>query len=181
MAELLAKLLSPIGQYVKVCNAAKGSLPDPPDVAGDVTLGFNSTNAAVEDQTKESFNKKNKPVETKKLAPICAVFVSRSDIPSSLVTAHFPLMCAAASLNGETVKLVQLPKGSAEKLSNASGRSDLTVIGVRGSIDSRALLAMISKVDPVNVPWLQASVAYQKPHIRSLSTPAPMKSSKSKR
>ncbi|CAN6622649.1 hypothetical protein TRVA0_009S00650 [Trichomonascus vanleenenianus] len=171
MVELLVSLLAPIGEYQSYVNKKVNPLPDPPTIANSLTLGFNPTNAAVEDQIQLA-------QKGTKIEGVKAIFVCRSDVSTSLVVSHFPVLCAAGSITcGKSIKLIQLPKGSLGQLSNATGRTDPFVIGLRELTDGPggALFGLVEKIAPVNVPWIHEVAQFQLPAVRNVKTTAPIK------
>jgi ribonuclease P/MRP protein subunit POP3 len=171
IVELLCALLNPLSTYEEYVKSKVTPLPEVPEIASYVTVGFNSTNAAVENQTQQRLF-----LDTNDENYVVAVIVCRSDITSALVTSHFPLLCAAASLKGKPVRLIQVPKGSKAKLSQAVGKSDGSVIGLRkGAPGAQALLQMIEKVPIPVVEWLNGDLHFAPPLIKKLKTTAPIK------
>lgn len=123
-----------------LCNllAPLGSVKDPasiPDLFSRVTVGFNSTMAAVE----EHFGDGPK---------LEAIIVCRGDL-EPMIYSPFGLASSAGQ-----IRLVPLSKGSALKLSTSSGR-EATVIGIRSGVD--AVMKLIGDVGYAQTNWAFAS------------------------
>lgn len=119
-----------------LCNllAPLGSVKDPasiPDLFAQVTVGFNSTMAAIEEHFEDG-------------PKLEAIIVCRGDL-EPMIYSPFGLASSAGQ-----IRLVPLSKGSASKLSNASGR-DATVIGIRSGVDS--VLRLVRDIGCAQTSW----------------------------
>lgn len=174
--DVLLPLLQPIGTYNGLCKKKVSPLPDKPLISSSVRIGFNAVNQAVEQQTQ------NKPG----FDPVLVVFVCRSDIPNSMLTGHFPLLCAASSkASGKPVKLVQLSRGSRAKLSEALN-ADASYIAITASLASamaayyHTLVGVLNTVPPVSIQWLDENPVFERSNIKRLKTSAPIMKRKHK-
>lgn len=123
--------------------------------AGRIVVGFNSVNEEAEACSATGHNDES-----------VAMFVCRSDIDTPLVTSHFPLLSVMSR-----IKLIQLQKGSADRLAKALQASprDCSVLLVKSNISGgSALYQQIDKVENVSIPWLERHVT----KIQSLQTTA---------
>lgn len=123
--------------------------------SGRILVGFNPVNEAAEACSSTGHNDES-----------VAMFVCRSDIDTPLVTSHFPFLSVMSR-----IKLIQLQKGSADKLAKAlqSSPRDCSVILLKTNLSGgSALYQQIDKVDMVSIPWLERHVT----KIKSLQTSA---------
>ncbi|KAF5100408.1 hypothetical protein D0Z00_001267 [Geotrichum galactomycetum] len=170
-----------------------------PDIADYLVLGFNAVNAALETQaqsylfhgTKASSNGSKKNEEEEKnddKNDIEMVFVCKADMKSALLSAHFPELVAAASAvsdnNAETkankpsVRLIQLPAGSATRLAQASGLTQLSVMALRRGFAGAAELAArleSRQIGQIETPGWLTQARLMPPAIATLVTTAPIK------
>lgn len=190
---LLEQILAPIGSYKQIVsdNSSNKSFipPERPQIESHVTLGFNSTVKALENQACVNRNrvfgikaKTEKPSRFVKY-----VFVARYDIMPAVLTSHLPVLAFTASYSPiERVKLVQLPKGAMTRLSKATGMKHLGIVGLNDDTSAaQSLFAMINNgVGDVDVPWLNSifdsktSMPFYMPPVKFLSTTAPVVSKK---
>jgi ribonuclease P/MRP protein subunit POP3 len=184
-------------------SALEDPPPSPPDVSRFVAVGLNSITRVLEAASQKSRpkglsssdapSKDTAPAEgekddivakavTKKEAhPVfSAVFVSRHSQPS-ILHAHLPQLVATASLahpESPAIRLVQLTRGSEERLCEALGLPRVSFIGlIEGAPHSGSLVDLIRDcVSPVEVPWLvEAKEAkYLPAKINSIETFAPV-------
>jgi hypothetical protein len=176
-----------------------------PDIADYLVLGFNAVNAALETQAQRYLffhgektsstgsQKEEKDDEKKeKETDIEMVFVCKADMKSALLSAHFPELVAAASCsacdkNAETkankftgiVRLIQLPAGSATRLAQASGLTQLSVMALRrGFAGTAELTARLEtrQIGQVETPGWLGQARLMPPTIATLVTTAPIKS-----
>lgn len=165
---LLLSALRPIGVYNEVMKRSesdkKVQTPEMPDILQKVTIGFNSTTAALEGLAK------NKP----QTLPIEYVFICKYDIPAKILVQHFPVLTYTASKGANrTIKLVQLSKGSAQAISDALKIPDTTILGL--SKDSPlSNTSFFNEIPDVEVPYLEHLSTFNKPVINFLSTSAPI-------
>lgn len=178
LTKLLIKLLSPVGTHAEYIKKKVDPLPEAPEIATHVTIGFNCTMEAIERQAHEVY----KQTFEAKTDNIVAVLVCRSDFESSLAVSHFPLSCYAASTADTKVKLVQLPKGSMPALSKATGYQNLGVIGLRRDTPgAKTIFEVIDKIENVDIPWMNdVAKSLQRPVIKNMKTTAPIKVKKKK-
>ncbi|KAJ8100535.1 hypothetical protein POJ06DRAFT_268123 [Lipomyces tetrasporus] len=208
--DLLCSLLQPVGTYIctkskikqqkKTVTSTTSSShaaeqlqkPTRPDVLNYLTLGFNPTTFALEAQVSRIFaqqsyiapTKSTTAVSSKKTSkhPLTAVFVSRSDITPAVLLSHFPILCASSSI---PVRLVQLPRGSLARLSQATSIPGLGILGIRPDCPSASMLFnALERVDLVVVPWAEArlgSSVYETLKVKQIITSAPIMSSSSKK
>lgn len=184
LTELLCALLEPVGVYNEIKKKhnqeAKG-----PKILESVTIGFNSTTKAVEDQV--DISKKSDKELVRKGDEVTVVFVPRSDM-APILSGHFPVLCAAASIRAP-VKLIQLPKGSLSRITNAVGDDNcMGIVGLKMKEGTdiegiKELSNLVDQVPPVNIPWLESiiSTGFKKPNIKGLKTTAPMKKGSKKK
>uniref|UniRef100_A0A060T734 ARAD1B19932p n=1 Tax=Blastobotrys adeninivorans TaxID=409370 RepID=A0A060T734_BLAAD len=178
LTELLCALLEPVGVYNEIKKKHNQDAKRP-KVLESVTIGFNSTTKAVEDQVDIS-RKSDKELE-RQHDDVSVVFVPRSDI-APVLSGHFPVLCAVASIRAP-VKLIQLPKGSLSRIANAVGDdSCMGIVGLRTGEGTdiegfKELSDLVNQVAQVNIPWLRSimSTGFKKPNIKGLKTTAPMK------
>lgn len=120
--DMICSLLDPIGSYNQLQSSAarkdKTTLSEhAPDILPYLTIGFNKTTKALEDQARKfyestgassalatdtgnvGFNDSNPT--TGDLDEVWAVLVCKPDMKSPLLWSHFPSLCAAASLANE--------------------------------------------------------------------------------
>lgn len=197
ITEYLVQLLSGYGKYVELQKSGNKDTAEIPEICDQMTLGFNSTVRKLEDQAApqrekllsgESKKRTKKQRNTGGSVPASYtkyVFVAKSDISTPLLTQGFPLLtfCASRSLS-DRVKLVELPRGSMNKLLKTMNTPNVAVLSL--SEDWKAGKAMFdfinARVVDVEVPWLEnifddnsgVGVGYEKPVIRFLKTSAPI-------
>lgn len=203
IVDLLEHILAPIGRY----NAAKkhlsrsGTVTEksidlrPPQIKEKITVGFNSTVGALEKQAQLGRNCRLKAANRQRGDNgsskkgddppedyIQYVFVAKFDIALALLTNPFPVLSYTASWSEDTrVKLIQIPKGSRERLSGALKMEDVTIIGLQAGVESAShLYKMANKIKNVDVPWLEGyfdgrvSSHFASPASRVVSTTAPI-------
>lgn len=201
--ELICSLLEPMGSFKQIQTSnPKSNRNDNtqlrPDIADFLTIGFNKTNEALEQQARKFYHSMGVISDTSALEKettnngVWLVFVCKQDMKSQLLWSHFPALCAAASLASETssttsteqksrpksVRLIQLPAGSCTRISNALGLDRVSVIGLRpGSSVASELENRILKNDIglVEVPGWMNQIKLNPPVISSLKTTAPIK------
>lgn len=167
--ELLIDTIKPIGVYNEVLKRieADKSIPPPqrPEILDQVKIGFNDTTSTLESLAKRHQH----PL------PLGYVFVCKYDISPRILVQHFPVLTYTASKGANShIKLIQLPKGSAQRLSEALNISDTTILGV--SINSPlSKTDIFNDIQDVSVPYLEhMKDLYNKPVINFLSTTAPI-------
>lgn len=170
--DILCTLLEPLKHHKELLKTKPEVLPEPPLALAHATLGFNSTVKALERCAPVGRGAKGAA-----LPVLGVVFVCKSEITPAVVTQHFPVLCYVAG----RVKLVQLPRGSMDKLSEAVGRPHTGIVGItRDMPGAGTLVALVEGgVGDVEVPWLEG-VDFQKPVLKVLKTSAPMGKPKQK-
>ncbi|KAK9469903.1 RNase P, subunit Pop3 [Lipomyces arxii] len=185
--ELLCELLKPLATYKASKSKSKDAKPDRPNFLHSVTLGFNPTTSCLQRQVSEIYSQKSYCVQTRlqtvpkrthKSKPIVAVFVARSDITPPILVSHFPLLCSSSAT---PVKLIQLPKLSMVKLSEAAG-SELGIIGIKKDCPGADMIfSILARVDDIEIPWVKAGkVSYESLKIKALTTTMPIGTEKDK-
>lgn len=196
LVDLLQHLLTPIGRYneAKKLQKVNGSKLDSsvsleqPSIQKEITVGFNSTVKALEDQAQQG---RKSRIEAGNSDPppkyIQYVFVAKFDISLALLLSPFPVLSYTASWSeGRRVKLVQLPKGSMAKLSSALKLENVSIIGIRANLSLASHLYELvdSNILDVEVPWLEgyltgtASSYFAPPLAKVLATSAPVQAKK---
>lgn len=182
--DYLLQLLPSYGNYLTVKN--KNDIETHP-LHGKITMGFNSTVQALENQASSNRQKvfKNKK-EPKMKSSIDGymkyVFVARNDLSTPIITSMFPLLAYSASRSLEDrVKLIELPRGSMDKLLEILHTPNVGILGISEQWEAgKELFALIERdVHNVDVPWLQGLFdgqlqVFQEPAIRFLKTKAPV-------
>ncbi|EMG49196.1 hypothetical protein G210_0103, partial [Candida maltosa Xu316] len=152
----------------------------------DIVHGFNSTVGRLEKQAAHNRGMH----KNKSIAQIKYLFVCKFDMSPPILTSIFPVLSFTSSKNAEDrVKLVQLPRGSMERLSKALGVEHCGVIGLTGEINqAKPLYGMINaNVRDVEVPWLNglfeknAKVPFSVPNIKQIATTVGAKKSSKKK
>lgn len=156
---LILKQISTYKENVKTSTKT----PPPPEVMNKVVLGFNETISALEKQAKSQHEN-----------TISYVLVCKYDLQPSILTQHFPVLSYTASKGSKSsVKLVQLPRGSIEKISEAVGET-VGIIGLMSGIPhSEALTEVLDLISDVEVPYLE-SQEFQKLQVKFISTSMPI-------
>ncbi|RCK64543.1 Ribonucleases P/MRP protein subunit POP3 [Candida viswanathii] len=131
----------------------------------EVYRGFNQTVAALEKQAAYNRGKLSDPVPQIKY-----VFVCKFDISPAILTSMFPVLSVTASRSADDmVKLVQLPRGSIEKLGDG-------IIGLTPNLErAKSLYDLVDeKVKDVDVPWLNGifdkEVPFEVPKVKQIQT-----------
>lgn len=180
--DYLLQLLSSYGEHRRVSSSKTGQKLPPHALEEKVTIGFNSTVKALENQAapnrekllqssrrktskgdekreKETKNAKGSSKLTEKSNPyVKYVFVAKSDVTSPLLTSCFPLLTfsASKSLNNR-VKLVELPRGALEKLGKVLHEEKPCFISLTSDwAEAQSMFKLIdANVSDVQVPWLE--------------------------
>lgn len=200
--EYLMQLLSSYGEHRKL---QKSHAKVPPHVLdAKITIGFNSTVKALEDQAapmrakmlkshkqkqeqqkREKKKSNDKKHTTEENTPYTKyVFVARADVTSPLLTSCFPLLTFSASRSlQDRVKLIELPRGALDKLLAVLHAEKTCFVSLTNDwAEAAPLFSLIdSSIADVQVPWLEGiftganvSAVYEKPDIRFLKTLAPV-------
>lgn len=195
--DIICVLLSNVGNYNTLnANSNKGlkreAVPQPPKLVDQITVGFNPTVKALEDQgryIRHVLKKHKHAILNNNVSPdgyIKYVLVAKYDIDQPLLTDPFPILSFTASRTLEDrVKLVQLPRGFMKKLSDVLKIDNVGIIGLKeGTEGAKPLFDLIDKnVTDVRIPWLECilkgddvpnELHLQGPTVKFLSTSAPI-------
>ncbi|OBA20993.1 hypothetical protein METBIDRAFT_41210 [Metschnikowia bicuspidata var. bicuspidata NRRL YB-4993] len=188
--ECLIQVLSGYGIYLEMRSLNKDKKIPVPEVAGKITIGFNSTVKKLEKQAGPNRAKLlgKPPKRSKQEQPntpgyVKYVFVAKSDISTSLLTSCFPLLTYSASRSAlDRVKLVELPRGAMQKLSKVLRTDNVSIISLEEKwADGKLLFDVVdSNIRDVEVPWLAAlfdensAPVYEKPNIKFVKTSVPV-------
>lgn len=161
--DFLLHILEDIGKHETLLKSKPDFTPEEPESLKNMTLGFNSTVQWLEEQARGT--------QTKQLS---YVIVCKADIQPALLTSQFPVLSYTASTENNKVKLVQLPRGSMDKIEKALGKK-AGIIGLqKDECFPDAFLKLIdANVNDVEVPWLKNS-KFVNPNIKILKTTAPI-------
>ncbi|KAI5961814.1 POP3 [Candida pseudojiufengensis] len=114
-----------------------------------VYFGFNSIVETLERQASNFRGKKKDSIE-----PLKYLLVCKNELPS-VMTDLLPTLCFTASKDqNDKVKLIQLPKGSMEVLSNCIGKPRCGIIALNKREEFESLNILMDKVDDITIPWL---------------------------
>ncbi|CCH42731.1 Ribonucleases P/MRP protein subunit [Wickerhamomyces ciferrii] len=171
--DFLIHILEDIGKYESLKSTSSKSnnkfTLEKPEILDHITLGFNSTVQKLESQAQ---GKPQKQI-------ISYVLVCKADIQPSLITSQFPVLSYTASSEHNKVKLVQLPKGSIEKIEKVLGKKN-GIIGLsKTEFLPNAFIKLLDDVPNVEVPWLE-NIRFVKPNIKLLETTATIAPKKDK-
>lgn len=182
--DYLLQLLPSYGNYQSVKD--KKTI-EPHPLHGKITIGFNSTVQALEGQASSNrqkvFRAKKEPKPKTSIDGYMKyVFVAKNDISTPLLTSMFPLLAYSASKSLEDrVKLIELPKGSMNKLLDVLHTPNVSILGISELwIGGKELFLLIDReIVDIDVPWLQGLFdgqleVFQEPAIRFLKTKAPV-------
>lgn len=179
--DLLERLLTSIGKYNSLVKEEndKSKLPEKPEIFNQVTIGFNSTVSKLENQAQARFYNKSKGKNDENFI-IQYLFVAKRDINPSILTNFFPTLAFTASSSTKRIKLVQLPKGTMDRLSKCTNLSNVGVVGMTGNFkDATSLYEIVdSNVKDVEMPWLSSLLQQPQPFIEAkvkhIQTSAPI-------
>ena len=114
-------------------------------------IGNTVTPQTIKNNTKTNGNNDTTTVTD----PVTVLFVCKQDITSKLLYAHIPTLCALSQ-----VKLIQLPRGTAKKLSESLAvNKEITMLALRKSvIDHNKFVASMldSSVEDLNIGFVKA-------------------------
>lgn len=195
IVDYLTQYLASYGRINELRKAKKSHETPKHELDDKITIGFNSTVKRLEEQAapnREKMFKKlsNKREDTTTKKPyVKYVFVAKADITTPLLTSCFPLLTFSASRSLEDrVKLIELPRGSMEKLLKTLQTERVTILSLSSEwLEAAPLFNLIdSSIQDVSVPWLEPLLSgegaldpvYVKPDIRFLKTSAPIGRSK---
>ena len=145
--------------------------PPKPEILDGLTVGYNSTQRALEAQVRLAKRDANDHKEASESRPtqsvvdhprrLAAVFVDRSAQPK-IMYSHLPLLVSASaspSSEDAAVWLVPLPNGSEEKLSTALNIPRTAILGIyENATGARPLLNLVrEKVPVVDPSWLETA------------------------
>ncbi|EGW33663.1 uncharacterized protein SPAPADRAFT_59032 [Spathaspora passalidarum NRRL Y-27907] len=186
--DFLEVLLSPTGKYKASDVKVKQQVTEP-EIVKHIYHGFNATVQALEDQA--GINRGiRKQKETTAQPQITHLFICKYDITPTLLTSMFPVLSYTASKSSESrVKLVQLPRGSMERISKALGVDNTGIVGFKeGCPGAEALFELVnSNIKDVEVPWLEglltgeSHMKFVPPALRNIATTAPVHNPKNNR
>ncbi|MCJ1417583.1 hypothetical protein MMC32_003927 [Xylographa parallela] len=137
--------------------------PPEPEIASFVTVGFNSTERALEaashNRIVRSFSGTSTASSEDGSLQLVAIFVDREDHTHALY-AHLPILISAASFNlpsDTRTRLVALPRGATGRLSAALHIPRASMIGLYiGAPNTAPLVDFVRKhVSTIEVPWLK--------------------------
>lgn len=182
-----------IGQEKAQERPDKPKLTSP--VGDHVTIGFNSTVKSLESQAKkfrrfDQSTSRGKPLQETAAGEntpyLKYVFVCKYDITPAILTSHFPILTFTASRSlADRVKLVQLPRGSMERLSRALHVKSAGIIGISAEFALAQVLRDLvnTQVADVQAPWLEGLLSgewgpFYKPNLAFLATTAPIMAKK---
>lgn len=190
--ELLESVLSPVGYHNEALRNARSESErnqietNAPKILQEVTIGFNSTTSALENQAqvhRHNLSKKSKQnSKNKDIKNIKFVIVAKADMGSSVISSCFPVLSYTASASKkDLIKLIALPKGSVTTLSRTLKTDDCSVLGLTSNIeDAKPLYDILEKIEDLNLPWLNylfdcnTYTYFEKPSIHMVQTSAPI-------
>lgn len=141
------------------------------ELLGKITVGFNETTGNLEQLAMHGI---------RKAIPVKYVFICKNDISNSLLTQHFPVLTFTASKRVKTsIKLVQLPKGSSQRISQALGKENTTILGIPSDLEvHEGLFNLFEQVGDISVPFLEGifnnEMHFNEPLINMVATTAPI-------
>ncbi|KAK6198467.1 RNase P and RNase MRP subunit [Scheffersomyces amazonensis] len=173
----LTLLLSSIGKYNQLKQTTK---VEPPEIINHVVLGFNSCVKRLEAQA-QIHTKKNKVSLSSQTPYYKYIFVCKNDIVPPIITSTFPVLAYTGSKHkSNRVKLIQLPKGSIQRLSEILAVPNVGILGLTDDIiEGKHLFEMIDEhVKDIDIPWLESmfdgNSHFLPPAINFLSTSIPV-------
>ncbi|CCE72921.1 Piso0_000524 [Millerozyma farinosa CBS 7064] len=193
--ELLESVLSPVGNHNEALQSAKSESErnqirsNVPKVLREVTIGFNSTTNALENQSqmRRRISQTKKPKQDSKNTDrknIRFVFVAKADMGSSVLSSSFPVLTYTASdSKKDLIKLIALPRGSTTTLSRTLKCEDCSVLGLTSNMEeAKPLYEILEKIEDLELPWLDylfephcsTYTYFEKPSIQMVQTSAPI-------
>lgn len=152
-----------------ILKSSKGDI----ETQKGITIGFNDTTRGLEELAMDSKGNSN---------PIKYVFVCKNDISNTMITQHFPVLTFTASKkSGIPIKLIQLPKGSSIRVSQAVEKENTTIIGLSADFKGHeGLFSLFEQVADISVPFLEgilnSELHFNEPLINMVATSAPIMS-----
>lgn len=145
----------------------RASIPPSPEIASFLTIGFNSTERALESASKKSVPAtiSETTVDKPSWGPskvLAAVFVDRSNHPSILY-AHLPQLIATTSLacpSHSAIRLIALPNGASKRMSSVLQIPHVSIVGLyAGAPRATPLIDLVrNHVSPIEIPWLKSLI-----------------------
>lgn len=173
LLDYLLHLLEDIAKYENLIKSKPSFTPERPEILNNITLGFNSTVQRLEKQAHTRIAQ-SPPSSSSSSSPLSYIFVCKADIQPQLLTSQFPVLCYTASTHQKKVKLIQLPKGSIDRIEKVLGKKTGIIGLTRSSTYPDSFTKLIENhVKDVEVPWLE-NVRFVKPKVKMLKTSAPI-------
>ena len=148
-----------------------------------IHYGFNSTVETLERQAANNRGKHKDSIRQIKYLIVC-----KYDITPQLLTSMFPVLCFTASKSAsDMVKLVQLPKGSMERISSITGVANTGILGLSTGVTLvEPIYELIDKhVKDIEIPWMkdvfQSPGKFYQPQVKQLVVKAPQGRTKKKK
>lgn len=155
--DLFEALIGPLFESRRSSVSKKG----PASAVKGISLGFNSTVGKLEAQAANNRGKHNDSRDQIKCLLVC-----KYDITPPLLTSMLPVLCFTASKSSQDrVKLVQLPRGGMQRLSQITGTPNTGIVGISTEVkEAHNLIEYIEKqVADVEAPWLNQ--IFDSPHL----------------
>lgn len=192
--DYLTVILGGLGNYNKLLQESKNlglAMPsNEPGIKSQITIGFNSTVKALENQASVHRVEKSNKRRRREIDGhfIKYVFVTKFDIQPEVLTQPFPVLCFTASPSRDKrVKLIQLPKSSMSILSKVLNVENVGILGMTEKIEEASALYTLveNSVKEIQVPWLDGLFdgpeTFMKPALKFLKTSAPILPKKNKK
>ncbi|MDC6270677.1 hypothetical protein PP707_00070 [Acetobacter pasteurianus] len=155
--DLFEALIGPLFESLRSSTSKNG----PAFAVKGISLGFNSTVGKLEAQAANNRGKHKDSRDQIKCLLVC-----KYDITPPLLTSMLPVLCFTASKSSQDrVKLVQLPRGSMQRLSQITGTPNTGIVGISTEVkEAHNLIEYIEKqVADVEAPWLNQ--IFDSPHL----------------
>lgn len=164
LLEFLLHILLDVKKYNTLVDSKPSFKVDKPEILSNVTLGFNSTVQALENQAQD---KKQSP-------KLSFIVVCKADIQPQLLISQLPVLCYTASKHDHKIKLIQLPKGSIGRIEEVLGKKT-GIIGLQKfeNLPDGFIKLIEEEVKNIEVPWLE-NINFVSPKIKMLKTTAPI-------
>ncbi|KAK6461348.1 RNase P and RNase MRP subunit [Scheffersomyces coipomensis] len=179
----LSFLLSSVGKHNELKKQQKSLAGDGPQISKQIVVGFNAVVSALESQAQVHKSISNiSPDSNQDSQYIKYIFVTKNDISPPIIISSFPVLAYTSSRSeSDRVKLIQLPKGTMEKLSSILSIPNTGILGMAKKIpEAFNLFKLIDEhISDVDIPWLHGlfdrkSSPFLPPVINFLSTSAPI-------